>query len=136
MKTMSKVHKHGFAVSAALVALAIALASTGCATSRPYTKGEWLALGGAAVGQLADVGTTAYALHEYDNMEEANGVWGDQDDGSLIASMLITKAALIGGAYLIGEVKPDWRKTMYNTIGGVGGTFAAANLYTMNEYGN
>ena len=76
MQNMQKVHKHGLTVAAALVALAIALASTGCATSRPYTKGEWRALGFAAGGQLADVGSTAYGLHKYPNIKEGNGVWG------------------------------------------------------------
>ena len=136
MQNMQKVHKHGFTAAAALVALAIALASTGCATSRPYTKDEKWALGHAFVGQIVgDVGTTAYALHKYDNIEEGNGIWGDQEDGDLIATMILTKVALIGCVYLIGEWKPDWRTPMLNTVGGIGDVFAAANLYTTNEYG-
>jgi hypothetical protein len=121
----------------AAVMAAMVIATSGCVSSRPYTKGEKLALGHAFVGQfIGDVGTTAYGLHKHDNMVEGNDVWGGSDDGSLITTMIFTKAAFIGGAYLIGEYKPDWRTFMFNSIGGMGDAFAAKNLYTINEYGD
>jgi Na+/H+ antiporter NhaA len=134
-RIMQKEHKRGFTAAAVMVAAAIALMCSGCATSRPYTKGEKWALGGAFIGQGADVLSTAVAISSYDNIEEGNQVWGDLEDGELIATMFLTKAAFIGCAYLVGEVKPNWRKPMFNCIGAVGGTFAAANVYTMSEYG-
>jgi len=115
---MQKEHKRGFAVAAMLVALAIALMLSGCATSRPYTKGEKWALAGAVVGQAWDVGSTAYAVSNYDNLSESNPMWDDLDDQELMGAMLLTKAALLGGGYLLGEWKPDWRIKIYSVIGG------------------
>ena len=136
MQNMSKLHKHGFAVSAALVALAIALASTGCATSRPYTKGERWALGAAVAGQAYDLGTTAYFTYGTDNIEEANPVFSGMGDGELMASLLLSKVALVGGGYLLGEVKPDWRVKIYSVIGCFGAAAGVANTYTISEYGD
>jgi hypothetical protein len=130
---MSKVHRNGFTFAAALVALAIALASTGCATSRPYTGREKAALGFAVAGQAWDVGSTAYAVSKYDNLSEANPFWDDLNDQELMCSMLLTKAAILGGGYLLGEWKPDWRVRIYSIIGGVGATAGAANTYLITQ---
>ena len=130
---MHKEHKHGFTVSAALVALAIALASTGCATSRPYTKAERWAFAGAVAGQAWDVGSTAYAVTAYDNLSESNPMWDDMDDSELMVSMVLTKVALLGSGYLLGEWRPDWRVKIYSIIGGVGATAGAANTYLISQ---
>ena len=133
MQNMSKVHKHGFTAAAALVALAIALASTGCSTSRPYTKGERIAFGCAVAGQAWDMGSTYTAIYHTDNLAEANPIWSDLDDGELMVSMAITKAALIGAAYLIGEWRPSWRIGLWSVVGLGGAIPGASNTYLISE---
>ena len=120
-----------------VAAILAALILTGCATSRPYTKGEKWALAGAFAGQiLLDTGSTAYAVYETTNIKEANGTWGDLDDGELIATMACSKLALIGLAYLVGEWQPDLRTPMYSALGTIGATAGAWNVYQISKYGD
>jgi len=113
-----------------------AVIMTGCATSRPYTKGERIAFAGAVAGQAWDMGSTAYAICGTDDFNETNPIFSDMDDGQMMASLFLTKAALIGGGYLLGEWKPNWRIGIYSIIGGTGAACGAANTYTMNAYGD
>jgi hypothetical protein len=122
-------------VTAAMMA-AMVIATSGCATSRPYTKGERIAFAGAVAGQALDMGTTAYFTYGVDGVEEGNPIFANAGDGELMASLFITKAALLGGGYLLGEWKPNWRTRIYSVIGCVGAGAGVANMYTINEYGD
>ena len=130
---VDRLHKHGMTFAAVLVAAAVALSLCGCTTSRPYTKGERIAFGCAVAGQAWDMGSTYTAIYHTDNLAEANPLWSDLDDGELMASMFVTKAALIGAAYLIGEWRPSWRIGLWSVVGLGGAIPGASNTYLINE---
>lgn len=112
-------------IAAALIVLAMALA--GCSSARPYTASEKTWLTHTIIGQSLDVITTDMALSD-DRMYEANTVWGDPKDASRI---LVGKAVVVGCGYLVGQWKPEWRKTIWQTLGISGYGAATWNAYQM-----
>jgi len=105
--------------------LSIALL-TGCAT-RPYTPQEKNWMAAALTAQALDVATTSYILS--DGGIEANGLWWGEDSGEMLAAMLSTKMVICGGVYLIGQVWPSTRATLWGVAAAAGGGASAWNLY-------
>ena len=135
MQTANKVQRNGMTFAAAMIAAAILIACSGCASTRSYTRGEKVAACGYWVGAAVDTVSTYEAVTGYDNLCEGNPLYSDLDDGQLLASMLVTKTIGFGIAYAVGEWRPDWRIGAYSFLGGAQMAAGLNNFRIINECG-
>ena len=103
------------------------LLTGGCASSgyRPYTEREKTWLAHAVTAQALDATLTGYALANVEGAAEANPLYGPRPD---IGFMVSSKTVLLGAAYLVGQVYPDSRESLYRAISCIGYGLSAWNL--------
>jgi len=124
--------KPGLIVVALTALLISVILMCGCTTSgRPYSPSERIAFGNALVGQSLDVVTTSMALEDPRVLEGNPVFWSDDD----IEAVLTGKILFMGVGYLIGEIYPQYRKTIWWTLAGSGYVGAIWNTGSMIEHG-